>query len=837
MSAIRGRAVTAVLSLIIIICFTVTEALAQGSQSGNQSGQAVRAGQGAPSGTAAATVGAVRGRVVAQETGAPLASANVVLRTPGQTDQATVVASATTDAAGRFQLIGIRPGRYTVEVTFISYAPYRAEVTVTAGQVVELGTVSLAVEAIVLDAVTASVERPQAVFAPDRDIYSTESLPVAEGGVATELMASVPEIEVDFDGSITLRGSSPQIYINGRPAPMDGEALTAFLEQFPADRIERIEVIANPSARFSSEGSGGIVNIVLKEGVDLGASGSLFTNADTRGATGIGGQGSIQRGRLMVNGGGSLRNSDQESTGYDLRQNLRDDPHTFLRQDNWSDQGRLSGNMRLNAEYRLSERSLLRGRGNYSGFGSDSEGSTTTTRMDHLEEPTQRYARHSASDSERTTLAFMLGLSHAFVPERHTLDIELSGRGGRNQNDRTVDTEFEIFDIDDPLLPADYLVEANRGRDRELSLRVDYVRPWGEEGQLEVGYRGTFETRDDERRLEQLQDAPDGPLETTTLRGFAHEQTFHTGYLTLARRFGPFGIQVGSRARWLDTNFEVPTGEAFGTSGVDFFPSANLTYEFQEGKRLRFSYSRRSRRPPPSRLNPTDQSSDPLNRDVGNPDLEPQYTHSFGLDASASMSWGTLRLSPYYRRVTNDWARIQTVDDDGVSTRTWQNLAAQDHYGASLTASVRGPGGWGGFASLNGRGERRDAHNLATTIAEHSFHWSVRGNISGQLIGGLGIRANVSYTPARDVAQGRVGSRLDSSIGLRQRLLEGRLSLALTAQDPFDISRSTFESRDPTFIQLGRSQFTRRSVRLNLSYSFGSAGGGGRGGGGGGRRR
>jgi outer membrane receptor protein involved in Fe transport len=781
----------------------------------------------------AAPGGAVRGRVVALENNAPLGSANVTLRVPGQP---SIAGTATADGAGRFQLVGVSPGRYTLEVSFISYATHTAEVTVAAGKVVELGIIRMSVQAIVLDGVTAEAERPQAVYAPDRDIYTTESLPAAEGGVATELMSSVPELEVDFDGSISLRGSSPQIYINGRPAPMDGEALAAFLEQFPADRIERIEVIANPSARFSSEGSGGIVNIVLKEGVDLGANGSIFANTDTRGATGFGGQGSLQRGRLMVNGSGSLRTSDYETTGYDLRQNLRDDPYTFLRQDNWSDQGRLSGNARLNTELRLGERGLLRGRGSFSGFGSDSEGSTTTTHLDHLEAPTQRYDRRSLSESRRRTLDFMLGFNHAFEPERHTLDVEVGGRNGRNRNDRLVETEFDLVDDADPLRPADLMVEDALDRNRELSLRIDYVRPWGVDGQLEVGYRGSFETQEDERLLEQLQDAPGGPIETTSLRGFTHDQTFHTGYLTLMRRFGPFGVQVGSRARWLDTHFEVPTGEAFETSGIDLFPSANLTYEFEQGRRLRFSYSRRTRRPPPSRLNPIDQSTDPLNRSVGNPDLEPQYTHSFGLDASTSMSWGTLRLSPYYRRVTNDWARIQTVDEAGVSTRSWENLASQDQYGASLTASVRGPGGWGGFASLNGRGERRDASNLATTISEHSFYWSLRGNLSGQLIGGLGVRANLSYTPARDMAQGRVGSRVDSSIGLRQRLLEGRLSVSLTAQDPFDISRSTFESRDPTFVQLGRSQVTRRSVRLSAAYNFGAMGADGRGSRGGGGR-
>ena len=121
-------------------------------------------------------------------------------------------------------------------------------------------------------------ERSEIVVAPDRDIYSVQNMPVASGGTATEVLQSVPELEVDINGEVSLRGAAPQIYLNGRPAPMQGESLAQFLQQFPADQIDRIEVIANPSARFQAEGAGGIVNIVLKKDVDLGLHGNAFVN-------------------------------------------------------------------------------------------------------------------------------------------------------------------------------------------------------------------------------------------------------------------------------------------------------------------------------------------------------------------------------------------------------------------------------------------------------------------------------------------------------------------------------------------------------------------------------
>jgi hypothetical protein len=193
----------------------------------------------------------VKGRVVAQGTAEPLASANVVLRRPG----GDVVTGGATDAQGNFHLTGIQPGPYTFEVSYIGYAALRRELVLVPGASIDLGTIELASEVISLEGVTVQTERPPVVFAPDRDVYSLESLPGAAGGVATEMLSSIPDLEVDFDGTITLRGSTPRIYINGRPAPMEGEALAAFLEQFPADQIARVEVIPTPKDRAGSSTS------------------------------------------------------------------------------------------------------------------------------------------------------------------------------------------------------------------------------------------------------------------------------------------------------------------------------------------------------------------------------------------------------------------------------------------------------------------------------------------------------------------------------------------------------------------------------------------------------
>lgn len=764
---------------------------------------------------AAQQTGAIFGRVQAQDTGEPLPVADVVIRAAD--DTARIVATGRSVQSGLFRVSAVPPGRYLVQALFVGYSPAVAQVTVVAGASADAGTLQLPVQAIALDAVAVSTERAPATFAPDRTIYSTADMPVASGGVATQVLQSIPELEVDIDGAVQLRGSSPTIYLNGRPAPMDGEALNVFLQQFPADRIERVEVIPNPSSRYDAEGAGGIVNIVLKDGVDIGLSGSVFANAGTRGDIGGGGRVALQRGNLTLFGGSFLRYSNDDDTSYDLRKNLLTTPETFLRQDAVNESEGVSGSVDLTAEYEVSDRSLLWAETRMHRFGRDRSAFTTTTQLDADSTPTQRYTRTSDSESRRTSADIAVG--YRWAPERrnHELNVELELESGGNADDAGVETILELTDPDAPVTPADLTLELADESDRELSGRVDYTRPWGEKGQIEIGFRSELQTSNTDRTLELV----DGGIAELIDTGFEHREAFNSLYGTLTRRFGAFGAQLGLRAERADTRLDLPTGESFDNNYASLFPSGNISYEIGDGKQVRLSYSRRIRRPWPGVLNPINESTDPLNIEVGNPYLEPQYTNSFSLDLSSTATWGTLRLSPYYRSTENDWTRIKTVDAQGVSTVTWENVASQETLGASFTASLRPIGGWSGFASISANHENRDASNLAPSYSGSSMRWSARANVSGNLTPLLSAQMMVAYTPARDVPQGRIGARTMMHMGLRQRFMDGKGSIHVSVMDPFDLWTSSFETRDPSHEQIGRSDFSMRRATISLSWAFG----------------
>ena len=786
-------------------------------------------------GLAAAQAGVVHGRVVSGSGGEPVIAANIVVRSVADS---AIVGGEATDRSGVFRIGGLAAGHYVLEVSSLGYArsePHPFTLTSRA-DTVSLGTIRLTVQAVALEEVTVVTERPPVVFAPDRTIYSAEGLAVGAGGSGTQLLEGIPELEVDIDGSIELRGSTPAIYINGRPAPMDGEALSIFLQNFPADAIDRVEVISNPSARYDAEGAGGIVDIVLKEDVDLGINASVFANASSRGDVGTGTRASWQRGAFTLSGGGNVRYSGQDERSTRVRDNLLLDPPTRLEQESRSERMGLSGNLDVEAELELGEsgRAWTELRAHRDG----SENERWTEALEAREgELIGGYTRLSSGESARQGAELEVGYRHE-LGDDHELQARASAESGIDDDLSSRDTRF--MEADQVELPPELMLDETDEAERELSLQIDYERPLGEASRLEAGVRADHDHTDNDRVIEEWVDSGTDPL--TQARGFGFTQQTTSAYVTASRRVGPVSVQLGGRLERTGTRLELPLGDAHENSYLSFFPSGHLSWDLEGGRSLRASYSRRIRRPSPSVLNPMDRSSDPLERSIGNPDIEAQYTDSWSVGMNWTGELGTLRFSPYYRRTHGDWVRITTVDEEGISTETWENLAESRSYGASLTASARRSRTFRGSASLSTYREVREASEAAAFYSGSSFRWSLRGNGSAQIDRTLSVQGMIRYTPPQETRQGRSPARAMTHLAVRKQIMGGRGSLNVRIQDPFDLYSTTFVTRDPTNVRRGGSDRSMRELSLSMSYTFssmdrGRSGGDERGGRRGGGRR
>jgi hypothetical protein len=232
-------------------------------------------------------IGEVRGTVVEAAGGAPITQASVAVRT--RRDSA-LVAGALVNAQGAYRIQGLRPGAYLLRVTALGYGPRVQPLTITeAAPHVTVEPVALTKIAVALSAVAVTGERSAVSIEPDRNAYRAKDVAPAAAN-ASDVLENVPSVQIDGDGKISLRGNeNVAVQINGRPSPIRGAQLAAYLKSLPANVVEKVEVIPNPSAKYDPEGMAGILNIVLKQNVDLGLSGGLnvsAANADRYNASG-----------------------------------------------------------------------------------------------------------------------------------------------------------------------------------------------------------------------------------------------------------------------------------------------------------------------------------------------------------------------------------------------------------------------------------------------------------------------------------------------------------------------------------------------------------------------
>lgn len=758
---------------------------------------------------------------VTDPAGEPLSTVAITIRSA--TDS-TLVTGEMTDESGRFRIDGLPLGRYLLRVSLVGYRPRSSEEIVLNADAPskDLGAIQLEVSAIELDAVVAEAERAAVVIEADRTTYDTRAMPVAETGNATDVLRAVPELEVDVDNNVKLRGNQAvAIHLNGRPAPLRGEQLANFLQQLPGNRIARVEVMPNPSAKHDPEGMGGIVNIVLKDDLDLGLSGSLSANASTRNRRYLNGRLNYQKGLLTFFTGAGISTYESVSTNYDLRQNLITDPISMVEQNGTSNNTSLGWNLDWTAELKAGERATLWSNAWMYSSANERNGVTEYGILDAERVARDRYDRENDGDMTWGNYNFGAGFKQVFVPQKEELTIDARYSTGVNDSE-TVNTRLFHMMAGEPVdMPLELTLNDIDAGNGDLSLQADYMRPLGA-GKIDVGYRAYQRTQDSDNLLSIFASPDAADPDVRTRSGYDYEELFHSLYTTYGRTFGRFGVQLGVRAELTNTKFESQvTDDHFDRDYNALFPSVNLSYTLKPGRIVRLLYSKRIRRPPPFYLDPAVPSTDPLNVYTGNPDLRPSYTQSFSADFSWSGSQGTLRVAPYYRYSTDVWERIRTVDTEGVATSRYENAASSKAYGSSFTVSLRPSGRITGSTSFSLYRDVRDGTNISSEYQRAAYMWSMGGNLGAKITESLTAQVYANHFPQQSILQGRASGYTFTSISLRQRLWGTKGSISLNVSDPLNLYRFDSDSRDATYIQTSRSSVESRVFTLGLTYNFG----------------
>lgn len=767
------------------------------------------------------TIGTITGEVF-ERSGEPLVTATVGIRAVADS---SLVTGTVTDAEGRFVIDRVDPGVYYAEISFVGFKPMRSEpFEIAPGKTrIKIGSITLQTDAAEMDGVVVQAERAEVAFEIDRTVYNTREQISSAGGSATDVLQNIPSVEVDVDGNVSLRGNQNiNILINGKPSPLRGEFLAAFLQQIPASSVDRVEVIPNPSAKYDPDGQAGALNIILAKDTELGKSGSITSGGSTRGDYNVGGTFTAQRGRLTLFTNYGFRSEDRDSDGYNFRENRYLDPQTYLEQDNTGIRSSTSHLINSSLDVKLSDISEISVSALVSTRDGDNTSENVYNQLDTNRSLSDRSIRQSLRNSDGSSMDFSLSGRRVVEASKR----ELTGEVRYNESDggNFDDLSERLMELDGG--SADLLLEQTinelDNHDAQWNMQADWIRPLGD-WKVEAGGKATLRQMDNRFAVQSLNLNQDlFEMDASLSNQFVFDEDVFAGYGIVSKAFGSFEAQAGLRVEQARTTFNLrTTDESFDNDYASLFPSAFLNYNLSQMKQVKVSYSKRVNRPRTSQLNPFTTFTDPLNLSVGNPQLQPEYIHAVELAYQQFSRSGSLSISPYYRRTVNKMERYKTVDPGtGISTLTFRNFDKSESYGAEIIGSLR-KGKVSGFSSFNAYRIVTEGTNVDADLANDAISWSSRASLSYKIKDGTDVQAFYFYRAPIDVAQGRISSFSVANLSIRQRILDNKGSVTLRVSDPLNMMGFEFEVDQAAFYQLGSRNWESQSIGLTFQYNFG----------------
>jgi outer membrane receptor protein involved in Fe transport len=652
----------------------------------------------------------------------------------------------------------------------------------------------------------------------DRNSYSVAGDLQATTGSISDALRNVPSLEVDMQGNVALRGDpNVTILIDGKPSgQFEGENRGQALQSLPADSIERVEVITNPSAAFDPNGSAGVINLITKKTRKPGLNGTMRANVGSNGRQNGGVSGSYRQGPVTLSGDASLRHDSIKQTF--LRQRAITEAPGLVRESlqDGAQGGRINVlNLRGGLDWDVSAKTRISLEGRYQDFdfrdrSYESFDEAVAGRL------TQAYDRFGLANQDSVQAVFTARLHHAFADD-HTLDIDL----GRERNEIDGRRRYDVL-ARGPTGLAPYEAIGYGGRFWKTTAKAEYARALPGSAKLKLGYSLDADDNDYDntgaRGASPETAAPDASLTSV----YQFDRRIHAIYGTFERPFGKLTALAGLRveATLIDIN-QVTQAIRAENDDVSFYPSLHLSYALTEDQKLKASYSKRIQRPNPFDYNPFVNYQDPNNFRAGNPDLEPQKTDSFELGYEHRKGGQIYQATFYYRDVrdaVSDVVRdlgggvfLTTRANVGKSRTAGVEVVANGRFTRELTYNLSGNAYWN---ELDGRGL-----GVGGRVRD-GWTMSGRGNLSWQTTDRDFLQLNGFMNGERLSPQGYVRPQYGLNLGYRHKFSD-QLSAVATVQDVFSTIKYKGVIDTPTLRDVQVFEPQTRGVFVGFTYTFG----------------
>lgn len=753
----------------------------------------------------------VSGNLIEAESSQPLPYATVAFF---DKDSKAVIEGATTGENGSFDVIVANTNFY-VEISFMGYITKTINNYNITNNRVNLGTITLAPNNKALDEVTVRAEVSKTVFKLDKRVFNVGKDISSTGVSALEVLNNVPSVNVNIEGEISLRGSSGvQILINGKPSVLADESSNA-LGTITADMIESIEVITNPSAKYEASGTAGILNIILKKEEKKGWNGSISVN------TGIPDNHSIgvslnrrtEQFNLFAQLGAGYRSlpRDNESIITDLKTNEK------LFSEGTAYRNEAFFNVTLGTDYHINELNVLTLSGNFAYEIEDQPSETNFRDFNTNGILKSNWIRDETTDATNPKWQYELNYKKQFENnEEHTLQVSALGSFfGKEQS-----SEFNTNTLSGAEVNDDQQTETTF-QQADYTFKLDYTNPLSDEYTIETGAQYEMNDVGNDYEVRDFDEATETYIVNNGLtNNFEYNKKVLGVYFTGSYEKEKWGLKAGLRVENTNLNTLLTNTNNENTRDyTDFFPSVHSSYKIGENFSLQAGYSKRIFRPRLWDLNPFFNTRNNFNIRAGNPNLQPEYTHSYELTSVYKIGKVSLSSSLYHKYTTDAVERVSTIEN-GIITTTPENIGTNASYGFETNGKYN-PLRW---LTLTGD-FNINYFNRQGTFQNQSFDFS--GNQWSSKLGSkIGLPADIdleltgTYQSGFETIQGNITGFAFLDLGIRKKIIKGKVMVNLGIRDLFE---SRIQERFVTDDDFETYDFGKRGrfFTLGVSYGFG----------------
>jgi len=776
--------------------------------------------------------GKISGRVIDSTSNQPVEYATIGLYL--QSDN-KVVNGTTSNEKGIFKLTKVPKGTYKLSVNFMGYATNeKINIVVTNDNSnIVFGDIKLSTQQNMLKEVVVTSEKAIIENKIDKTVYNVDKDITSQSGVASDVLKKVPQVSVDVDGNVELQGNSNiRFLINGKPSALFGSNIADVLQSIPSNQIQSIEIITSPGAKYDAEGTGGIINIIMKKSTAQGVNGNIALSAGTRLENGSFNL-NLRKGKFGINafvgGNGQLLStsiSSMNRSSYDLSgstQLLQDGTGRFSRS------GEQSG---IGFDWDINPQNNLTGTMGYNYFANQNVG--TANRQTKIEDVTGNQlsdvydAINTSNNSHSQILDYSLNFRRKFKKKDQELEFSwISSNANNFSHYQQAQQELSVN------VPLNSTLGNNPGFQKEMTFALNYTQPLGKDGMFETGAKSQSENINGTSDVYLLNPASNlYDFNSSQSSVLNYKRYIYAGYLSVSfKLLKLLDIKAGVRDEYTSgkANF-TNSGAVTITPYNTLIPSLVLSRTLKNNQTIKVSFTHRIERPEYRDLNPFINASDPKNITTGNPNLRPEVGNKIELSYNKNFENGTnINSTLFYRGNTDDiqsYTRYYpnyvigdtTYTNVAVSTR--QNIGREDNYGLNIFASVPAMKNLNIRTNISGF-ERYIFTGISSVANVHGFSYRTTINGSYQLNSTLILELFGSFNSRRINAQGSIPFFTSYNFAFRKQLFKNA-SIAATATNFFNkyINLKTNLTGD-NFTLINKRQLQYRSFGINFTYRFG----------------